>query len=70
MSYAVDIAFGASVMVVALLASGHALIYKREARSAVNDFLGGSGTFPPNTAIAEGDYWGASLRLARSAGCS
>jgi cardiolipin synthase len=34
MSHAVDIAFGASVMVVALLASGHALVYKREARSA------------------------------------
>lgn len=34
MSYAVDLAFGASVMVVALLASAHAVIYKREARSA------------------------------------
>lgn len=34
MSSAVDVAFGASVMVVALLASGHALVYKREARSA------------------------------------
>ena len=34
MSYAVDIAFGAAAMVAALLASGHALIYKREARSA------------------------------------
>jgi cardiolipin synthase len=34
MSYAVDVAFGASVMLAALLASGHALIYKREARSA------------------------------------
>ena len=34
MSYAVDVAFGASVMVAALLASGHALIFKREARSA------------------------------------
>ncbi len=34
MSYAVDIAFGASVMVASLLASGHALINKREARSA------------------------------------
>jgi len=34
MSYAVDVAFGASVMLAALLASGHALIFKREARSA------------------------------------
>ena len=34
MSYAVDIAFGASVMLAALIASGHALIFKREARSA------------------------------------
>lgn len=34
MSYAVDVAFGASVMAVALLASGHAVIYKREARAA------------------------------------
>jgi cardiolipin synthase len=30
----VDIAFGAAVLVAALLASGHAVIYKREARSA------------------------------------
>ena len=34
MSYAVDVAFGAAAMVAALLASGHAVIYKREARSA------------------------------------
>lgn len=34
MSHAVDLAFGASVMLAALLASGHALIFKREARSA------------------------------------
>ena len=34
MSYAVDVAFGVAVMVTALLASGHALVYKREARSA------------------------------------
>jgi len=34
MSYAVDVAFGISVMLAALLASGHALIFKREARSA------------------------------------
>lgn len=40
----------------------------REARSAVNDFLGGGGDFPPNSAVADGDYWGASLRLARLAG--
>jgi len=34
MSYAVDVAFGAAAMLAALLASGHALIFKREARSA------------------------------------
>jgi cardiolipin synthase len=34
MSDPVDLAFGAAVLVAALLASGHAVIYKREARSA------------------------------------
>jgi cardiolipin synthase len=34
MSYAVDVIFGVSVMLAALIASGHALIFKREARSA------------------------------------
>jgi hypothetical protein len=30
----IDIAFGAAVLVAALIASGHAVIYKRESRSA------------------------------------
>ncbi|HZM36235.1 MAG TPA: phospholipase D-like domain-containing protein [Burkholderiales bacterium] len=34
MSHAIDVAFGVTVMIVALLASGHALVYKREPRSA------------------------------------
>ena len=34
MSHAIDVAFGVSVMIVALLASGHALVYKRDSRSA------------------------------------
>ena len=34
MSYAVDVSFRISVMLAALLASGHALIFNREARSA------------------------------------
>jgi hypothetical protein len=37
----------------------------RVARSAVNDFLGGTGLFPPNPAVAEGTYGGASARLRR-----
>lgn len=40
----------------------------REARSGVNDFLGGTGAFPANPPIAEGDYGIASLRVARLAG--
>jgi cardiolipin synthase len=32
--YSIDIAFGAAVLVAALLASGHAVLYKRESRSA------------------------------------
>jgi Omp85 superfamily domain len=35
----------------------------REATSAVNDFLGGSGVFPPNPPIADGTYGGAWVRL-------
>jgi hypothetical protein len=35
----------------------------REARSAVNDFLGGTGEFPPNPPIAEGAYGSAWVRL-------
>ncbi|HEU4829529.1 MAG TPA: ShlB/FhaC/HecB family hemolysin secretion/activation protein [Gemmatimonadales bacterium] len=40
----------------------------REARSGVNDFLGGTGIFPANPPIIEGDYGIASLRVARLAG--
>ena len=39
----------------------------RVARSAVNDFLGGTGLFPPNPAVAEGTFGGLSARL-RGAG--
>ncbi len=35
----------------------------REAKSAVNDFLGGSGLFPPNPPVAEGTYGGLWARL-------
>ncbi len=35
----------------------------REARSAVNDFLGGSGLFPSNPSVDEATLGGASLRL-------
>ena len=30
----------------------------REAKSAINDFLGGSGLFPPNPPVADGTYGG------------
>ena len=40
----------------------------REARSGVNDFFGGTGVFPANSPIGEGDYGLASLRIARLAG--
>ena len=40
----------------------------REARSKVNDFFGGTGDFPSNPPIAEGDFGVASLRVARLAG--
>jgi hypothetical protein len=36
---------------------------RRVARSAVNDFLGGTGLFPPNPAVDEGTFAGASARL-------
>ncbi len=36
----------------------------RAAKSAVNDFLGGSGIFPPNRLVAEGDFAGGLVRLA------
>ena len=37
----------------------------RVARSAVNDFLGGTGLFPPNPPIDEGTFGGASAQLRR-----
>ena len=40
----------------------------REAKSAVNDWLGGDGLFPANPPIAEGDYALASVRIAKLAG--
>jgi len=38
---------------------------RRVARSAVNDFLGGTGLFPPNPAVDEGTFAGGSARLRR-----
>jgi hypothetical protein len=35
----------------------------REARSAMNDFLGGSGIFPPNPPVDQGTYGGGWVRL-------
>jgi hypothetical protein len=40
----------------------------REARSAVNDFLGGDGVFPPNPPVDEGTFAGGSARVAHTAG--
>jgi hypothetical protein len=37
----------------------------RVARSAVNDFLGGSGLFPPNPPVTEGTFAGGSVGLTR-----
>ena len=37
----------------------------RVARSAVNDFLGGTGLFPPNPPVDEGTFGGASAQLSR-----
>ncbi len=36
---------------------------RRAAKSAVNDFLGGTGLFPPNPPVNEGTFAGASARL-------
>jgi hypothetical protein len=36
---------------------------RRVARSAVNDFLGGTGVFPPNPPVDEGTFAGGSARL-------
>ena len=41
---------------------------EREARSSVNDFFGGTGVFPFNPPVADGDFGIASLRIARLAG--
>jgi hypothetical protein len=38
---------------------------RRVARSAVNDFLGGTGLFPPNPQVAEGTFAGGAARLRR-----
>jgi hypothetical protein len=40
----------------------------REAKSAVNDFLGGDGLFPPNPPVDEGTFAGGSARVAHTAG--
>ena len=40
----------------------------REAKSAVNDLLGGDGFFPANPPVADGDYALGSVRLAKLAG--
>jgi Haemolysin secretion/activation protein ShlB/FhaC/HecB len=37
--------------------------FGREAKSAVNDFLGGTGEFPPNPPVADGTYGGLWARL-------
>jgi hypothetical protein len=38
----------------------------RKAKSAINDFLGGDGDFPPNAPVDPGTYGGASVRLSHS----
>lgn len=38
---------------------------RQVAKSEVNDFLGGSGLFPPNPPVDEGTFGGASIRLGR-----
>jgi hypothetical protein len=40
----------------------------REAKSAVNDFLGGDGVFPPNPPVDEATFAGGSARVAHTAG--
>jgi hypothetical protein len=40
----------------------------REAKSAINDFLGGDGLFPPNPPVDEGTFAGGFARLAHTAG--
>ena len=41
----------------------HETTVRREAKSAVNDLLGGDGEFPPNAPVDPGTYGGASVRL-------
>lgn len=45
------------------LLAEHQSSVRAEARSAVNDFLGGDGRFPPNPPIVTGDFLGAGVRL-------
>jgi hypothetical protein len=40
----------------------------REAKSAVNDLLGGDGVFPPNAPVDEGTFGGAVARLTHTGG--
>ena len=40
----------------------------RKAKSAINDFLGGDGVFPPNAPVNEGTFAGAAARLAHTGG--
>ena len=40
----------------------------REAKSAVNDFLGGNGILPPNPPVDEGTFAGGSVRLVHTGG--
>jgi hypothetical protein len=41
---------------------------RRKAKSAVNDFLGGDGIFPPNPAVDEGTFGGGAVRLTHAVG--
>ena len=41
---------------------------RRKAKSAVNDFLGGDGIFPPNPAVDEGTFGGGAVRLSHDVG--
>jgi hypothetical protein len=41
---------------------------RRAAKSAVNDFLGGDGAFPPNTPVDEGTFAGGVVKLAHAGG--
>ncbi len=54
---------GTGVEVTTTLLVDHATSVRREARSWINDALGGTGRFPLNPDIREGSYGGAQLRL-------